>query len=57
MTRVFRLLKATDPFDQQMNSLRLAEYRKVRSDFNRAKRVKKRERQLQINEELRELMA
>jgi len=51
--KVFRLLKATDPSDQETNMRRLAEYRKVRSYYNRAKRVKKRQRRVKINEEIK----
>ena len=51
--RSFRLLKATDPSDQELNFCRLSEYRKVRSNYNRVKRLKKRERQKEINEEIK----
>ena len=54
--KVFRLLKATDPLDQEINLHRLAEYRKLRSAYNRAKRVKKKERQMETNEEINEEM-
>ena len=49
MIKVFRLLISTD----LLNLSRLAEYRKVRLDYNRVKRVKKRERQVMINEEIK----
>ena len=48
--------------DQEINLRRLAEYRKLRSDYNRVKlkrelkklkRAKKRERQMKINKEIK----